>query len=152
MAISVKRVYDAPSRADGLRVLVDRIWPRGLSKSTAKIDLWIRELSPSHGLRKWYAHDAKKWPEFKRRFLGELKTQEDAFESLLAQAKKRKVTLLFGSKEPRLNNAFALKEALESRARRSKLLTKPSQRTHRKPRAAKRSSRASARGSQHRVS
>jgi uncharacterized protein YeaO (DUF488 family) len=120
MAISVKRVYDAPSRADGLRVLVDRLWPRGLSKATARIDLWVRELAPSDGLRKWYAHGVKKWPEFKRRYFSELETQADALDSLRLQARKRKVTLLFGAREPRLNNAFALKEALGSRAKRRK--------------------------------
>lgn len=117
MTISVKRVYDPPLPTDGLRVLVDRLWPRGLSKSTAKIDQWAKELSPSNDLRKWYAHDAAKWPAFKRKFFDELKTKATALESLLLQTKRRKVTLLFGSKEPRLNNAFALKQALEAGAR-----------------------------------
>jgi uncharacterized protein YeaO (DUF488 family) len=120
MTIAVKRVYEPPSPADGMRVLVDRLWPRGLSRSSAKIDLWAKELSPSNDLRKWYAHDPKKWPEFKRRFFEELKTNMDALNSLSLQAKRRKVTLLFGSKELHLNNAFALKEALES-LRQSKL-------------------------------
>lgn len=117
MTISVKRVYDPPLPTDGLRVLVDRLWPRGLSKLTAKIDQWAKELSPSNDLRRWYAHDATKWPAFKQKYFEELKTKATALESLLLQTKRQKVTLLFGSKEPRLNNAFALKQALEAGAR-----------------------------------
>ncbi len=117
MPITVKRVYDPPSSSDGLRVLVDRLWPRGLSKAAAKIDLWARELAPSTGLRKWYAHEAKKWPGFKRRFFTELKARTETLDSLRRETRKRKVTLLFASKEPRLNNAFALKQFLEARAR-----------------------------------
>lgn len=137
MPIAVKRVYEPPSPKDGLRVLVDRLWPRGLSKSAARIDLWAKDLSPSNELRQWYAHDAKKWPEFKRRFFAELKTKTDALEVLSLQARKQKVTLLFGSKEPRLNNAFALKQVLESRTRRSKRPKKPLQLARRKRRSAK---------------
>ena len=117
MAIAVKRVYEPPSPADGLRVLIDRLWPRGLAKAAARIDMWPRELSPSTALRQWYEHDARKWPEFKRRYRAELAAQADALEALAARARRRKVTLLFGSKEPRLNNAYALKQILESRAR-----------------------------------
>ncbi|BAV35006.1 uroporphyrin-III methyltransferase [Sulfuricaulis limicola] len=117
MSISVKRVYDPPSPADGLRVLVDRLWPRGLSKSTARIDLWARELAPSTELRRWYAHEAEKWPGFKRRFFTELAARTETLDSLRRETRKRKVTLLFASKEPRLNNAFALKQFLEARAR-----------------------------------
>ncbi len=117
MAIAVKRVYEAPAASDGQRVLVDRLWPRGLSKAAAKIDHWPRAVSPSSALRKWYAHDAAKWPEFKRRYAAELATEADAFNDLRARARHGKVTLLFGSKEPRLNNAFALREMLEARAR-----------------------------------
>jgi uncharacterized protein YeaO (DUF488 family) len=117
MSISVKRVYDPPSPGDGLRVLVDRLWPRGLSKSAARIDLWARELSPSNELRQWYAHDVKKWPGFKRRYFAELKTRREAVDALRRETRKRKITLLFGSKEPRLNNAFALKQILETRGR-----------------------------------
>ncbi|MEW6331556.1 MAG: DUF488 family protein [Pseudomonadota bacterium] len=117
MPITVKRVYDPPASSDGLRVLVDRLWPRGLSKATAKIDLWVRELAPSNELRRWYAHEAKKWPEFKRRYFSELKARTQDLNSLHRDASKRKITLLFASKEPRLNNAFALKQFLESRTR-----------------------------------
>lgn len=117
MPITVKRVYDPPSPTDGLRVLVDRLWPRGLSKSATRINLWARELSPSNELRQWYAHDAEKWPGFKRRFFAELRTRTQALDSLWRAARKGRVTLLFASKEPRLNNAFALKQALDARGR-----------------------------------
>ena len=101
MPITVKRVYDPPSPTDGLRVLVDRLWPRGLSKSATRINLWARELSPSNELRQWYAHDAEKWPGFKRRFFAELRTRTQALDSLWRAARKGRVTLLFASKEPR---------------------------------------------------
>jgi len=114
VAISVKRVYETPGASDGLRVLIDRLWPRGLSKDAARVDVWAKELSPSNELRKWYRHEAAKWPEFKRRYRAELSSNADALNALAAQARRRKVTLLFGSKEPRLNNAYALKEILES--------------------------------------
>jgi uncharacterized protein YeaO (DUF488 family) len=119
MAVAVKRVYDPPSANDGLRVLIDRLWPRGLSKSAARIDIWARELSPSNELRKWYGHEAAKWPEFKRRYRAELNAQVDALKALASEGRRRKVTLLFGSKEPRLNNAYALKEFLQARVRRA---------------------------------
>jgi uncharacterized protein YeaO (DUF488 family) len=137
MPIAVKRVYDPPSPADGLRVLVDRLWPRGLSKAAARIDLWARELAPSNELRQWYAHDAKKWPGFKRKFFTELKTRTQGLDSLARAAKKQHVTLLFGSKELHLNNAFALKQFLESRAKRSKRPEKAPQRARRKQRSVK---------------
>jgi len=117
MAIAVKRVYEPPAADDGLRVLIDRLWPRGLSKAAASVDLWAKELSPSNALRKWYGHEPTKWPEFKRRYRAELAQSADALKALATQAARRKVTLLFGSKEPRLNNAYALKEILRSRAR-----------------------------------
>ena len=120
----MKRVYEPASPADGMRVLVDRLWPRGLSKAAARIDLWARELSPSDELRRWYRHEAKKWPEFKRRYRAELTARADELENLARQTRRRKVTLLFGSKEPRLNNAFALKEILASRPRSTASLRK----------------------------
>lgn len=118
MRVQVKRVYDPPASTDGFRVLVDRLWPRGISKSVARIDLWVRDLSPSNELRTWYGHDPVKWPEFKRRYFKELKLNDNAFSELASLVSRRKVTLLFGSKELRLNNAYALKQALESRIRR----------------------------------
>ena len=120
MPIAVRRVYEPPAASDGLRVLIDRLWPRGLSRAAACVDMWAKDLSPSTTLRQWYGHDPQKWPEFKRRYREELVAKADALADLATQARRRKVTLLFGSKEPRLNNAWALKEFLQPRARGAK--------------------------------
>jgi uncharacterized protein YeaO (DUF488 family) len=109
----VKRVYAEPSESDGFRVLVDRLWPRGLSKEGARVDLWLKDIAPSDGLRKWYGHDPEKWPEFKRRYFRELKEKEALLEEITSR--RGQVTLLFGSKEEKLNNASALKEYLEKK-------------------------------------
>ena len=122
--IRVKRVYDAPDESDGFRVLVDRLWPRGLSKEKAKVDLWLREVSPSDGLRKWYSHDPRKWDLFRERYAGELSHREGLLERIGAiEQENGRVTLLFGSKEPRINNAVALQMMLESRANRGRKRT-----------------------------
>ena len=115
MQIRIKRVYETPTKQDGRRVLVDRLWPRGLSKADAKIDYWPKEIAPSPELRKWYGHDPDKWREFKRRYFKELKSKSDAVQGLLEYVGTGKVTLVFGSKEERLNNVTALKEYLEAR-------------------------------------
>ncbi len=112
--IKTKRVYLPASKDDGVRVLVDRLWPRGMTKEKAKVDLWLRDIAPSNDLRKWYAHDPKKWPAFKRRFRSELKDKGDLLKQVRALEKEKgTVTLLFGSKEEKLNNASALKEFLK---------------------------------------
>jgi len=113
MTIRIKRVYDPRDAGDGRRVLVDRLWPRGLSKEDAKIYYWAREIAPSDALRQWYGHDPDKWPEFKSRYFAELDANPDGFAELLRQMGEGTVTFLF-SKEPQLNNAFALKEYVES--------------------------------------
>jgi uncharacterized protein YeaO (DUF488 family) len=113
MTIRVKRVYEPRTRQDGLRVLVDRLWPRGLTKADAKVDYWPRDLAPSNELRKWYGHDPEKWPQFKRRYFKELDGNANEVQSLLRVVRGKNVTFLFGSKEERLNNALALKEYLE---------------------------------------
>ena len=118
MKIQVKRVYQALGSGDGKRILVDRLWPRGLSKAKAEVDVWIKEIAPSTELRRWYGHVAEKWPEFKNRYHAELEENAGAVAELILHIEKDDVTLLFGSREERLNNAFALKEYLESRARR----------------------------------
>lgn len=112
--IRVKRVYDPPEPDDGLRVLVDRLWPRGLSKESAHIDLWLRDIAPSNELRKWYGHDPAKWDEFRRRYAQELAEHQDAVRELEVRLSSP-VTLLFSSKETKLNNAMALREYLEAR-------------------------------------
>jgi uncharacterized protein YeaO (DUF488 family) len=111
--LKLKRVYLPPAKADGCRVLVDRLWPRGLSKQKAGVDHWLRDIAPSTALRKWYAHDPERWPEFKRRYAKELKGEKDALAELKTLLKQHKtVTFLFSSKEERLNNAAALKTYL----------------------------------------
>ncbi|MDD3718098.1 MAG: DUF488 domain-containing protein [Actinomycetota bacterium] len=113
--IKVKRVYDKPSREDGARILVDRLWPRGLSKEAAALDAWLKDVAPSDELRKWYGHDTSKWEEFKKRYASELAGKEDLLESLVDKARDGALTLLFGSREERYNNATAIKEMLETR-------------------------------------
>ncbi|HEX7964398.1 MAG TPA: DUF488 family protein [Gammaproteobacteria bacterium] len=112
MALKLKRVYLKPEPRDGLRVLVDRLWPRGLTKQKAGVDCWLRDLAPSNTLRKWYGHDPRRWAEFKRRYRAELKGARQG--EALAELKRLRreqptVTLLFSSKEERFNNAAALK-------------------------------------------
>ena len=114
MTIQVKRVYDPPDAGDGRRVLVDRLWPRGLSKEKAKVDDWAREIAPSNALRHWYGHEPDKWPEFKTRYFAELDANPDSFADLRRHMGEGVVTFVFASKEPRLNNAFALKEYVET--------------------------------------
>ncbi|HYA86880.1 MAG TPA: DUF488 family protein [Nitrospirota bacterium] len=113
--VKIKRVYDEPSESDGKRILVDRLWPRGLKKEHAQIDGWIREIAPSNELRKWFNHDPHKWREFKNRFFMELEGKGDLLEGIANLARKGSVTLLFGSKEERFNNAVALKEYIDAK-------------------------------------
>jgi uncharacterized protein YeaO (DUF488 family) len=111
--IEIKRIYDPAAAEDGIRILVDRLWPRGLSKSDAKVDLWLKEIAPSHELRKWYAHDPGKWVEFKKKYFKELDERKELVNLILEKVKQGNLTLLFGSKEKRYNNAMALKEYIE---------------------------------------
>ena len=111
--IRIKRVYKAPSKEDGCRVLVDRLWPRGLAKESAALDLWLRDVAPSTTLRKWFNHDASRWKEFTRRYAAELDQQLEAVEKIRMFARKGKLTLLFSAKDQKLNNAVALKAYLE---------------------------------------
>jgi uncharacterized protein YeaO (DUF488 family) len=108
----LKRVYDAPTKTDGTRILVDRLWPRGLTKEKAHVDLWLKEVAPSNDLRKWFAHDPAKWPEFKARYKAELR--QNAIQlALLKQAVLRgPSTLLFGAKDTAHNEAVVLKDLL----------------------------------------
>ena len=123
--IRIKRIYDPPSPQDGFRILVDRLWPRGLSKEKAKVDLWLREISPSNELRKWYSHDPAKWAEFKKKYLGEIKEKKEEFDLLRKKAREGTVTFLFSSKEDKLNNAVALKEFVERRRGDSRRVESP---------------------------
>ncbi|MDQ4147275.1 MAG: DUF488 family protein [Pseudomonadota bacterium] len=115
MSIHLKRIYEKPTRQDGCRVLVDRVWPRGLTKEQARIDAWLKALAPSHGLRKWFNHEPGKWEEFKTRYFKELDEHREAVEELAAKAHTGQVTLVFAAKNERFNNAVALKEYLKSK-------------------------------------
>jgi uncharacterized protein YeaO (DUF488 family) len=112
MKIKLKRVYAAAEKQDGQRVLVDRIWPRGLSKKTARIDLWLKDIAPGTPLRKWFAHDPQKWPEFKKRYFRELAGKSAAVKQLRSLARQGTVTLVFGARDEKYNNAVALKQYL----------------------------------------
>lgn len=115
--LKIKRVYDPPETGDGVRVLVDRFWPRGLSKEKAKVDLWLREIAPSAELCRWYGHAPERWPEFLRRYRGELEQNPKAVEKILDLLTNGTVTLLFASAEPERNNAAALRLYLEETLR-----------------------------------
>ena len=115
VSIQIKRVYELPSEGDGFRVLIDHLWPRGVKKEAAAIDEWLKAVSPSTDLRKWFNHDPEKWEEFKRRYFLELDENRDVVARLARKAEAETVTLVFSSKEERFNNAVALKEYLESR-------------------------------------
>jgi uncharacterized protein YeaO (DUF488 family) len=120
--IRVERIYDNPKgNDDGFRILVDRLWPRGLSKDKVRFDLWQKEIAPSNSLRKWFGHDEKKWNEFKRRYFKELDGKKELVNVILSKVKDESIsstiTLLYGTKEERFNNAVALKEYVEERAK-----------------------------------
>lgn len=116
--IRTKRIYETPESGDGRRILIDRLWPRGVSKQAARIDYWAKSVAPSHALRRWYAHEPDRWPEFRRRYFAELDANPEGMEALRAQLRGRTVTIVFSSKEERLNNATALREYLEAAAER----------------------------------
>lgn len=109
----IKRIYDPPTPADGFRVLVDRVWPRGVLKDGAAIDLWAKEIAPSAELRKWFGHDPAKWEGFRARYRAELAARSDALGDLLARCGDGTVTLLYGARDREHNQAVVLKEVLE---------------------------------------
>lgn len=111
--INLKRIYDPPSHADGKRILVDRLWPRGLKKEDAHIDEWLKDIAPSDALRKWFAHDPDKWTEFKTRYQKELASKADIMKPLREAEKKGVLTLLFSAKDIERNNAVVLKEVID---------------------------------------
>jgi uncharacterized protein YeaO (DUF488 family) len=113
--IKIERIYNNPRGNKDFRILVDRLWPRGLSKDKVKVDLWLKDIGPSTPLREWFGHDEKKWNEFKRRYFKELDKNVDSINQILDKVKKGSVTLLYGSKEEKFNNAVALKEYLEEK-------------------------------------
>ncbi|HMF08449.1 MAG TPA: DUF488 family protein [Thermoanaerobaculia bacterium] len=113
--ILVKRVYERPAPSDGLRVLVDRLWPRGLTKQRAAVDLWLKDIAPSTPLRKWFGHDPSKWSRFRARYRAELRTRREQLEFLRKKSRTGTVTLLFGARELERNQAVVLKEILQRR-------------------------------------
>lgn len=114
--IQLKRAYDAADKDDGYRVLVDRLWPRGVAKETLALADWLKAIAPSPGLRKWFAHDRQKWAEFSRLYQQELSAgeQNEALESLRAIVKQQQVTLIFAAKDEQYNHAVVLKQQLQS--------------------------------------
>jgi uncharacterized protein YeaO (DUF488 family) len=122
MIIRIKRIYDDPKEDNSFRILVDRLWPRGLSKEKTRINLWQKDIAPSNTLRKWFGHDEKKWEEFKRKYFKELdkKSNSETVDEIIKMAKEHSsITLLYGAKEERFNNAAALKEYLEQKTKKS---------------------------------
>jgi uncharacterized protein YeaO (DUF488 family) len=113
--IRVKRVYEEPTRDDGLRVLVDRLWPRGLTKERAALSLWLKDVAPSAELRKWFGHDPARWKGFQARYRKELAGRKEALKLLRQKARERTVTLLYGARDEEHNEARVLKKVLEGR-------------------------------------
>jgi uncharacterized protein YeaO (DUF488 family) len=111
--INLKRAYQVPSKDDGLRILVERLWPRGVSKQNAKIDLWLKDLAPSTELRKWYGHDPARWPQFRKRYWAELKDQGDMLALLKYVTREKSVTFVYAASDEERNSAVVLKELLE---------------------------------------
>jgi uncharacterized protein YeaO (DUF488 family) len=105
MTLHLKRIYEPPAKQDGYRILVDRLWPRGLTKEKAAIDLWLKEIAPSTELRKWFGHDPGKWKEFQQKYLKELKENKEAVAILKDHLKKETVTLLYAAKDEEHNEA-----------------------------------------------
>ena len=112
--ITIKRAYDPPSSSDGTRVLVDRLWPRGISKEKLKLDMWLKEVAPSATLRQWFSHDPERWTEFQRRYIDELKHNADVWKPISKAAHGHRVTLVFGSKDMEHNNAVVLQKFLST--------------------------------------
>jgi uncharacterized protein YeaO (DUF488 family) len=115
MNIRIKRAYEEPAREDGERILVDRLWPRGLTKEKAKVDLWLKDVAPSTELRKWFAHDLAKWAEFRSCYLEELKRNQEQLSLLRQEAAKGTVTLVYGAKDREHNEAVILQRLLRAK-------------------------------------
>ncbi|HEX6938762.1 MAG TPA: DUF488 domain-containing protein [Longimicrobiales bacterium] len=113
--IRMKRVYEPPERDDGRRILVERLWPRGIRRDQGVIDLWLKEIAPSPELRRWYAHDVSKWDEFRRRYEAELDARPELVAQLEEMAREGPITLVFATRDERHSSALVLKEYLEAR-------------------------------------
>jgi uncharacterized protein YeaO (DUF488 family) len=113
MSVRLKRVYDPPSPDDGARILVDRLWPRGMTKEAAAVDEWLRDAAPSTMLRKWFAHDPRRWRGFEQRYFRELNGNPEVVARLRKLMAGKRLTLVYGARDPHMNNAVALKHYLE---------------------------------------
>lgn len=117
MDIQIRRAYDPPSRSDGYRILVDRVWPRGVSKQDLALDEWRKEIAPSTRLRQWFGHDPERWEGFQQRYFAELEQKQDAVRDLVKRARQGRITLVYGARDPDHNQAVALTAYLRARAR-----------------------------------
>ncbi len=113
--VAIKRIYEEPNEVDGTRILVDRLWPRGMTKEKANVNLWLKEIAPSTALRKWFNHDPKKWAQFQRRYLDELNTDGEQLALLKQEAARGPVTLLFGARDVEHNEAVVLQRVLRGK-------------------------------------
>lgn len=113
MKTNIKRVYEQPDKADGRRILIDRLWPRGLTKEKAAVDLWLKEIAPSTELRKWFGHDPEKWPELQKRYHAELRQNDEAVARLRDEISKGTVTLLYAARDEVHNHASVLQRWME---------------------------------------
>jgi len=120
MNIQIRRAYDPPARSDGYRVLVDRVWPRGVSKDELDLDEWRKEIAPSTQLRKWFGHDPERWKEFQERYFAELEGKQDSVQELVKRARHGRITLVYGARDPDHNQAVALTTYLRARIARRK--------------------------------
>jgi len=111
--VKIKRIYEQPDPQDGLRMLVDRLWPRGLSKERARVDRWLKDVAPSDELRRWFGHDPARWQEFRSRYLAELQANGALLDEIRACARQKTVTLLYAAHDEERNNAVVLQELLE---------------------------------------
>jgi uncharacterized protein YeaO (DUF488 family) len=118
--LRLKRVYETPMKSDGRRILVDRLWPRGLTKRAAQLDEWLKDLAPSADLRRWFAHDPARWPEFRRRYRRELTNHKDLLEMLAGKAVRGRITLVYGARDTAHNDAVVLAAVIRDRIRRKK--------------------------------
>ena len=123
--LTLKRAYEKAAPEDGVRFLVERLWPRGVKKTDLHIDAWLKDVAPSDTLRRWFAHDPKKWPEFRRRYFAELDGHPEVWEQIRREARRGRVTLVYSAHDTEHNNAIALKEYLEGHAGKKKGHLKP---------------------------
>ncbi|MGP8035630.1 MAG: DUF488 domain-containing protein [Steroidobacteraceae bacterium] len=124
-AVRIKRIYEPADAADGYRALIDRLWPRGISRQRAALDAWLTELAPSNALRVWYGHDPQRWTEFGRRYRTELRSQRAALDALRTRATRGRITLLYASREPHINHAVVLRQVLLKGAARRRRSSQP---------------------------